>query len=88
MEGGANVVCEAIAAGLPVIASRISGNLGLLGEAYSGYFAVGNTMQCAALMRRFAEDAQFRTRLRREIRALASLVKPKHERSKWGKLLQ
>ena len=88
MEGGANVVCEAIAAGLPVLASRISGNLGLLGDTYSGYFAVGNTMQCAALMRRFAEDASFRTRLRREIRALASLVKPKYERSAWEKLLR
>ena len=31
MEGGANVVCEALRIGVPVIASRISGNVGLLG---------------------------------------------------------
>ena len=34
MEGGANVVSEAVVAGLPVIASRIPGSLGLLGEDY------------------------------------------------------
>src|SRR5262245_49102092 len=30
MEGGANVICEAAAAGVPVIASRVSGNIGML----------------------------------------------------------
>src|SRR5687768_15716104 len=38
MEGGANVVCEALRIGVPVFASRISGNIGLLGTGYGGYF--------------------------------------------------
>jgi hypothetical protein len=38
MEGGANVVSEAIRIGVPVIASRISGNVGLLGAAYPAYY--------------------------------------------------
>ncbi len=42
MEGGANVVVEAVTAGTPVIASRISGNVGMLGDDYPGYFEVGD----------------------------------------------
>src|SRR5690606_17615691 len=38
MEGGANVVLEAVRCGTPVLASRIDGNVGMLGEAYAGYF--------------------------------------------------
>ena len=41
MEGGANVVCEALRIGVPVLASRISGNVGLLGRGYPGYFPAG-----------------------------------------------
>jgi glycosyltransferase involved in cell wall biosynthesis len=32
MEGGAHVVIEALRSGTPVLASRIAGNLGLLGR--------------------------------------------------------
>ena len=42
MEGGANVIVEAVTAGTPVLASRVSGNVGMLGEDYPGYFAVGD----------------------------------------------
>src|SRR5260370_19949445 len=42
MEGGANVVCEAAAAGVPVIASRRSGNIGLLGGGYPGTYRLGD----------------------------------------------
>ena len=37
-EGGANVVSEAVVAGVPILASRIDGNVGLLGADYEGYF--------------------------------------------------
>ena len=42
-EGGANVVSEAVAAGVPVLASRIDGSVGLLGRDYPGYFPVADT---------------------------------------------
>ncbi len=51
MEGGAHVVMEAVCSGTPVIASRIDGNLGLLGEGYGGYFEPGDAAGLAVLMR-------------------------------------
>jgi putative glycosyltransferase (TIGR04348 family) len=50
MEGGANVIVEAITAGTPVVASRVSGNVGMLGRNYPGYFAVGDAGGLAALL--------------------------------------
>jgi putative glycosyltransferase (TIGR04348 family) len=57
MEGGANVVIEAVRSQVPVLASRIDGNVGLLGDEYEGYFPVGDADALAALMQRFAADA-------------------------------
>jgi putative glycosyltransferase (TIGR04348 family) len=42
MEGGAHVLMEAICSGTPVLASRIEGNMGLLGEDYTGVFEPGD----------------------------------------------
>ena len=64
MEGGANVVIEALRSGVPVLASRIDGNAGLLGRDYAGYFETGNAAALAALMQRFATDMEFATHLR------------------------
>ena len=50
MEGGANVVSEAIVAGVPVIASKIDGNVGLLGADYRGYYPAQDTAALAALL--------------------------------------
>ncbi|MDB4440894.1 glycosyltransferase [Akkermansiaceae bacterium] len=41
LEGGANAVLEAMTMGVPVLASRIEGNVGLLGDDYPGYFEDG-----------------------------------------------
>ena len=59
MEGGANVVIEAVRSGVPVLASRIDGNVGLLGADYRGYFPVGDAAALAALMQRFAGEPAF-----------------------------
>ncbi len=80
MEGGANVLSEAIAAGVPVIASRISGNRGILGASYPGYYAVGDTRACARLMARCIEDGAFLRRLCAHVRRLKPLVAPARER--------
>jgi glycosyltransferase involved in cell wall biosynthesis len=42
MEGGAHVLMEAICSGTPVLASRIDGNMGLLGHDYAGVFEPGD----------------------------------------------
>ncbi len=51
-EGGANVVSEAIVAGVPIIASNIPGNIGLLGPNYPGYYPVQNETALAAILER------------------------------------
>lgn len=38
LEGGANAVLEAMTMGVPMLASRIPGNIGLLGNDYPGFF--------------------------------------------------
>ena len=47
MEGGAHVVMEAVMSGTPVLASRIDGNVGMLGADYAGYFDCGDADQLA-----------------------------------------
>jgi putative glycosyltransferase (TIGR04348 family) len=52
MEGGAHVIMEAVRSGTPVLASRIAGNAGMLGDDYAGYFEWGDAQALAALLRR------------------------------------
>src|SRR3954470_5861537 len=69
MEGGANVVCEALRIGVPVLASRISGNVGLLGAGYSGYFRCGDERALARLIEKLP-DRTFYTGLKKHIAKL------------------
>ena len=79
MEGGANVVCEALRIGVPVLASRIPGNVGLLGSDYPGYFPVGEEKALARLIVRAASDAAFYRSLKRGVRAQRAAVAPQRE---------
>jgi putative glycosyltransferase (TIGR04348 family) len=79
MEGGANVVCEALRIGVPVLASRIPGNVGLLGAGYGGYFPLEDERALAKLIRRAASDGEFYRRLKSEVKALRPLVAPQSE---------
>ena len=81
MEGGANVVIEAVRSGVPVLASRIDGNVGLLGADYEGFFAVGDAGALAALMRRFVADPAFAARLGTQCAAREPLFRPARERA-------
>lgn len=87
-EGGANVVSEAIACSVPVISSRISGSIGLLGEDYPGYFTVGDTHQLATLLQRSETDADFYNRLKSWCERLKPRFEPADERRRWDKLLR
>jgi putative glycosyltransferase (TIGR04348 family) len=82
MEGGANVIIEAVTSGVPVLASRISGNVGMLGEDYAGYFAPGDAQALARLVERSATDPRFIVRLRRQCAARAALFAPAAERAR------
>ena len=88
LEGGANVVIEAVRSGVPVLASRIDGNLGLLGADYDGTFAVGDDAALAALMRRFLRDADFAAHLTAQCAAREPLFRPAAERHAVRALLQ
>jgi putative glycosyltransferase (TIGR04348 family) len=79
MEGGANVVCEALRIGVPVLASRIPGNVGLLGAGYAGYFPVEDERALAALIGRAASDRRFYLNLKADIRKLRATVSPRAE---------
>ncbi len=80
MEGGAQVVIEALTSGTPVLASRIDGNLGLLGRTYSGSFDLGDSAALATLLRRCRDDAAMLPGLQAECDARAGLFSPAHER--------
>jgi putative glycosyltransferase (TIGR04348 family) len=86
-EGGANVVSEAIAAGVPVLSTRIAGSLGVLGDDYPGLFDVGDAAALGALLARCARDAAFVGELRARVVALQPLVDPARERASWRELL-
>jgi putative glycosyltransferase (TIGR04348 family) len=88
LEGGANVLGEAIVAGVPVLASRIAGSVGILGADYAGYFRVGDTRELARLLARAENDPAFLAQLRRQCRSRASLFKPEREKTAWARLLR
>ena len=81
MEGGANVIAEAARIGTPVIASRMSGNLGMLGTRYPGYYPVGDEAALAALIARAASDRTFYRRLQVALGERRKLFAPSAERA-------
>jgi glycosyltransferase involved in cell wall biosynthesis len=79
MEGGANVVCEALRIGVPVLASRIDGNIGLLGASYPGYFPCGDERALARLLVRAMTEKSFYPELKRQVTSLRAMVSPRNE---------
>ena len=85
-EGGAHVIMEAVASGTPVLASRIDGNVGMLGADYAGYFPWDDAEALAALLLRCRESIagtgdDFMARLAAQCRARAPLFEPARERA-------
>jgi putative glycosyltransferase (TIGR04348 family) len=79
MEGGAHVVIEAVRSGTPVLASRIDGNVGLLGKDYLGYFPAGEDAALAALLERCRDDAAMLSGLRAQCDSRVALFAPATE---------
>lgn len=87
IEGCPAVVCEALSAGTPVLASRIPAHEGLLGVDYPGLFPVGDSDALATLLRRTSEDAEFLPQLRAAMQPRRTLVSPLTERAAIASLL-
>lgn len=81
LEGGANVIGEAVVAGRPVISSRTACAVGLLGEDYPGLFGIGNTVTLASLMHRLETEDVFRAELSARCDSLRPLFDPATERA-------
>lgn len=71
-EGGANVIVEAVTSGTAVIASRIPGNTGMLGDCYPGYFEPGDASHLAARLVQAWQDHRYL----RELQAACTRRKP------------
>jgi putative glycosyltransferase (TIGR04348 family) len=88
MEGGGNVISEAVVEGTPVLASRIPGSVGLLGARYPGYFAVGDTQALCRLLRRAETDQAFYANMKGWCARLAPTFTPERELAAWRALLE
>jgi putative glycosyltransferase (TIGR04348 family) len=97
MEGGAHVIMEAVCSGTPVLASRVPGNVGMLGADYEGYFEHGDAGALAALLERCRSGQARRAddpapslleRLRAQSALRAPLFAPEAERAALYQLLE
>ncbi len=88
MEGGAHVLMEAVRCGTPVLASRIAGNIGMLGADYQGFFDWGDSVALARVLQRCRDDPNFYALLQAQCSRRAPLFSPLRERSALLELIQ
>ena len=86
-EGGANVISEAIVAGVPIVASNIPGNTGLLGMDYPGLYPLGDEHALAKIFLQAEDDPAFLKRLENTCNLLRPKFLPKCESDKWNNLI-
>jgi glycosyltransferase involved in cell wall biosynthesis len=79
---------EAVCSGTPVLASRVDGNVGMLGADYCGYFAHGDAAALADLLRQCRAGQQaanptddLLARLRAQCSQRAGLFAPDREQA-------
>lgn len=80
IEGGANVLSEAIVDDVPVLASCIPSTVGILGRDHPGLFPVGDTRALTRAIARAERDPVYLARLIAEGRARRKMVSPARER--------
>lgn len=81
MEGGANVIIEAVTSGVPVLATDIPGNRGMLGSGYAGYFPVGDHDMLASMIARTISDRAYLDTLKQQCARRAPLFSPRQEQA-------
>jgi putative glycosyltransferase (TIGR04348 family) len=79
MEGGANVIVEAVTAGTEVVASEIPGNVGMLGRGYAGYFDPGDASGLAGRLVQACGNPAYLAGLERQCAARRKLFTPEAE---------
>ena len=79
---------ESIVAGVPVLASRIDGSVGILGADYPGLFAFGDTRALTELLLRVEMEPDFVESLRHRIKSLAPLFDRKREVHAWAEMIR
>ena len=87
MEGGAHVVMEALRSGTPVLASRIDGNVGMLGADYAGYFDCNDAAALATLLRQ-CRSGKFLAHLQAQCVARAPVFSSEAERESLHQLVE
>jgi putative glycosyltransferase (TIGR04348 family) len=87
MEGGANVVSEAAVAGVPIVASNIPGNIGLIGADHPGLYPVKNTKALQKILLRCEQDHSFLRGLTQRSKKLAKKFTAAKERDGWRRTL-
>ena len=88
MEGGANVIAEAVCAGVPVLASAVPGNIGMLGSDYPGYYPPGDEKALAKVLANAMRHQAYYQSLRRGIAARRHLFRPQTEQASLLRLIR
>jgi putative glycosyltransferase (TIGR04348 family) len=88
MEGGASAIAEAVVCGVPILCSRIPGNIGMLGRDYSGYFTPRDNGELRERLRLLEKEPTSLERLRRHVLELQDRFAPEAERAAWSQLLE
>lgn len=87
IEGGAHVVMEALRSGTPVLASRVDGNVGMLGSGYPAMFDWGDARGLASWLERLRDDEAMLPHLERVAARRAPLFEPSRERQTLRELI-
>jgi putative glycosyltransferase (TIGR04348 family) len=88
MEGGSNAIAEAVVCGVPILCSKIPGNIGMLGSHYPGYFPVEDTVLLTELLSRAECDSTFLASLGSAAEPLLARFTPEQEEDSWQQLLE
>jgi putative glycosyltransferase (TIGR04348 family) len=88
IEGGANVIAEAVVCRIPVVCSEIPGNIGMLGPDYPAYYKLGDSQSLADVLFRLEMDSSYINTVRLWIVGMADRFARQRETQSWQSLLE